>query len=122
MAKLDDASWHETATHIGMFVAWTILAKLWRGEPSHAAATKDVRRRAITGRQFLMRECDGKLSASDLTEEGAAFAENYYPERYMADYRRLLVQGLASDYAVEDSWANYDRVAPAIDRQWRAFA
>lgn len=119
MSKLDDASWHDTATHIGLFVAWIILHDLWKGEASQAAAVAKVRGRSMTGQQFLLRQCDGKLTSDDLTTAGAAFAERYYPKQYMKDYRRLLVGKLPSDYAVADSWENYDRLAEAIDKRWR---
>lgn len=119
MSKLDDASWHDTATHIGMFVAWTILNDLWKGEASQAAAVAKVRRRSMTGRQFLLQQCDGKLTSGDLAAKAAGFAGRYYPKLYMKDYRRLLVGKQPTDYAVEDSWENYDRLAEAIDKHWR---
>ena len=119
MSKLDDASWHDKATHIGLFVAWTLLTGLWKGEASQATAVAKVRRRAMTGTQFLMQQCDGKLVSDDLTAAGAAFAEHYYPKQYMKDYRRLLVGRQPTDYAVEETWENYDRLAEAIDKHWR---
>ncbi|MCX7366618.1 MAG: hypothetical protein NTV97_33050 [Alphaproteobacteria bacterium] len=119
MSKLDDASWHDTATHIGLFVAWTIMNDLWKGEASQAAAVTKVRRRSMTGQQFLLQQCDGKLTSGDLTAKGAGFAESYYPKQYIKDYRRLLVGKQATDYAVEDTWENYHRLAEAIDKHWR---
>ena len=119
MSKLDDASWHDTATHIGLFVAWIILHDLWKGEASQGPATTKVRRRSMTGGQFLLQQCDGKLTSDDLTAAGADFAEHYYPKQYMKDYRRLLVGKQPTDYAVADSWENYDRFAEAIDKRWR---
>lgn len=119
MSKLDDASWHDAATHIGLFVAWILLAGLWKGEASQTAVVAKVRRRSMTGGQFLLQQCDGKLTSDDLTAEGAGFAESYYPKQYMKDYHRLLVGKQPTDYAVDDTWENYDRLAEAIDKRWR---
>src|SRR5713101_5972437 len=99
----DQAAWHydgkypkdlpqeNSGTHIGMFLAWAIMNHMEGDEhqedcPSSLAA---VRERQMTGRQFLFRECDGKLGDVDLNEEGTAFAKDYYgdPDRlYLKDY------------------------------------
>lgn len=133
MKKLDDANWHanseefypglpeeNAATHIGFFVAWAINKGLWGEYPGTdwTAAAQRVRERAMTGRAFLLSECDGKLFPQMLTDEGCAFANKYYPNTYIKDYYSTLVVGLASGYLVEDSWDNYERMAEVIEQRY----
>jgi hypothetical protein len=80
----------------------------------------------MTGREFLMQECDEKLVDFCLNKEGNAFAQAYYerdgPGGYVSDYAELFVADLPSLYHVEDAWANYDRLAAVLDQrfaEWR---
>ncbi len=82
MAKFDDASWHWSAdnfpadapeengaTHIGMFVTWTIERGLF-ADPDltleEVEAVGAVRAGSMSGRDFLLRYFNGKLY-SDFT-------------------------------------------------------
>ncbi|WP_425614750.1 hypothetical protein NA78x_004625 [Anatilimnocola sp. NA78] len=140
---LDKAEWHSGGdfpedlppenggTHIGMFLAWAIVNGL-HGE-MHEEESHDeleaVRNRQMTGRDFLFQACDGKFWEEDLSEEGNAFAAVYYSGKegegygeYITDYDETLTADLPSTYHVEDTWANYDLLAPVIDRryaEWR---
>lgn len=133
MSKLDDVSWHlgggefpadipeeNSATHIGLFVAWAINKGLWRALPGIDWSThaEMVRNRTITGRNFVLTQCDGKLLSEMLNDEGASFAQTYYPHTYLGDFRRTLASSLASDYLVQDTWDNYDRMAAVIDSRF----
>jgi hypothetical protein len=142
MIAYDRADWHygsdfpkdlapeSGGTHIGMFVAWAILRGL-EGElhrEESPEALEQVRRREMTGRDFLMTECDEKFWEEDLNEEGNAFARAYYDTQggsglYLADYECTLGNGLPSTYHVEDTWAAFDQLCPVIDRrfaEWKA--
>ena len=118
-------------THIGMFLAWIILHGLIGTD--HLDDSVDelaaVRERRMTGRDFLIQQCDEKFWDSDLNEEGLAFTHAYYTGDdtsygdYIGDYQRLLAKGLPSVYHVQDSWENYDCLASAIDsayQRWKA--
>src|SRR5262245_2804454 len=129
----DRADWHyggdypeglpseNGGTHIGMFLGWAIMSGLegqfHRNEsPASLAA---VRARQMTGRQFLFKECDEKFWDEDLSDEGNAFAKDYYESnRYLEDYEVALAGDLPTLYHVEDSWQNYDRIAPVISRRF----
>ncbi len=116
-------------THIGMFLAWAITRGL-EGELHHEESVESlaaVRERRMTGRAFLLKECDGKFWEDDLNDVGNEFAHAYYGAEsapsYLDDYVSCLAEGLPSEYHVEDSWENFDRLAAIIDRrfaQWRA--
>lgn len=137
--KYDDASWHyggdfpddlpeeAAATHIGMFLAWAItndLAGELHLEDSQDSIQK-VKIRGMTGREFLLKECDGKFTDEDLNEEGNLFAQHYYEGeddhygRYLADYEEILLSGLPSMYHVDDTWDNFDKIEPPISKAYQ---
>ena len=118
------------ATHIGMFLAWIInnsLESEFHREES-ADALEAVRARAMTGREFLIDECDEKFWDEDLSDEGNEFAQEYYGVtteggQYFTDYEQILCAGLPSLYHVEDTWESYDKIAPTISKrfaEWKA--
>ncbi|HEX9961980.1 MAG TPA: hypothetical protein VGB00_13680 [Pyrinomonadaceae bacterium] len=116
----DDLTDEYGGTHIGIYLAWIINNNL-QGElhtEESAQALQDVRNRKITGRDFLVAECDEKFWEEDLNEEGLAFTEYYYREKYIPDYEEALAENLPSVYHVEDTWENYDKIAPVIDKRF----
>ena len=137
----DRADWHyggdfpeglapeNGGTHIGMFLAWAIIngleGDLHREESQDALQA--VRERRMTGRDFLFQECDEKFWDEDLSDEGNAFASWYYQGEddgspYLADYEQILGGEVATLYHVEDTWENFDKLAPTIDQrfqEWR---
>jgi hypothetical protein len=134
----DKAEWHydgdypedlpdeNGATHIGMFLAWIVLHKL-EGELQRdewPEALAELRARRITGRDFLMKQCDGALGEDELSPEGNDFAAAYYAsDQYLNDYTNVLGGDLPTLYHVTDSWENYDIIARVIDRrfkEWKA--
>ena len=138
MAKYDDASWHYEgeypdeqpeeggATRIGLFLAWAIrrglLSELHRHQRPEAVAA--VTARALTGAEFLLRECDEELTDEDLNAEGNRFAVWHYEDRYLEDYAELFADddGVETLYHVQDTWESYDRLERVLDRrfsEWR---
>ena len=133
--KYDDASWHyggdfpkdlpaeAGATHIGMFLAWAILRDMV-GELHQddcADSLEAVRSRKMTGAAFLIQECDEKFTDEDLSDLGNAFAGVYYEADYIDDYCAVFSEADTA-YHVGDTWANFDRIAPVLDRrlaEWR---
>jgi hypothetical protein len=154
MKKYDDASWHyggdfpadlpgeNGATHIGLFLAWAIdnnLLSAFQLEES-AADVSRVLKREITGRDFLLANCDGKLTEEDLNEPGNSFASDYYEDEsefaqktasYLKDftvaaeyYFREFGLDFESVYHIEDNWEFYEVFRVIIDtrfEQWKAF-
>ena len=134
--KYDDASWHyggefpkglprkNGATHIGMFLAWAIERDL-----AGDLHTKDdarmlalVKARKMTGARFLIECCDEKLTNDELNDEGDRFAQKYYEKTYFNDYWKVFGDEVDSLYEVRDTWTNYDRIKPVLDRRldaWR---
>jgi hypothetical protein len=134
--KYDDASWHyggdfpsdlpakAGATHIGMFVTWALLAGLENSKDPLGIET--LKSKGLTPGEFVMNECDEKFVDAFLNTEGNEFAKYYYFSEtgmFNNDYASTLASELPSIYHVGDSWTNYDKLKPIIDRrfaQWRS--
>ncbi|UWZ86180.1 DUF7832 domain-containing protein [Occallatibacter riparius] len=138
--KYDDASWHyggnfpsglpdkAGATHAGMFVAWALLSGL-AGElivDEFPQFIEKLRDRSLTPGQLFFNLCDGKFIDEDLNDVGNAFAQDYFnfqKGKYLKDYEATLGEGAATLYHVADSWENFDRLKPVLDRrftEWKA--
>jgi hypothetical protein len=138
MANIDRADWHyggnyppelpqeNAGTHIGMYLAWIILRGLGSKElVLHAADTYNwVRNREVTGRDLLFTKLDEKFFDELLSPEGEAFTRSYYETNgYANDYDRVLGADLPTLYHVQDTWENFDKLAPVLDERlaaWRA--
>lgn len=135
--KYDDADWHyggnfpddlpqeAGATHIGMFVAWALLAGL--AGRLHLEDFPDgleaLHQRSITPGAFLLNYCDEKFTDEDLNEVGNNFAKAYYDseEGYLVDYENIIAGDLPSLYHVADSWENFERLKPTLDSRFSAW-
>ncbi len=145
MSKYDDASWHyggdyspdlpieNGATHIGFFITWCVdnnLISDFQLEES-GEDIKRIELRQMTGREFLLNNCDEKFTDEDLNSQGNSFAEDYYSENsefakeyssYLKDYDGIISylqnkKGLAieSIYHVDDSWEIYEIIKAILD-------
>lgn len=111
------------ATHAGMFLAWAILRGMVGKEHAEDFADDldELRARTVTPGAYLMR-LDGKFTDEELNEEGNAFAASYFDlekGQYLTDYEKVLAKGLPSTYHVADSWDNFDRLQPTIDKRFK---
>jgi hypothetical protein len=131
--SIDRAEWHyggdfpsdlppeSGGTHIGMYLAWIIQRDL--GSAVLRKAARDslplLQARKITGRELLFTELDEKFFSSLLTKVGKEFTRDYYETGcYVDDYDEALGGKLPTLYHVQDSWANYDKLAPVIDSRF----
>lgn len=114
-----------SGTHIGMFLAWVINNNL-EGELHRSDSIESiqkVRAREMTGTEFLIKECDEKFWEDDLNAQGLEFARYYYESNtYFSDYENALLTDEPTIYHINDSWPNFDKLSPYIDRafsKWR---
>lgn len=136
MSSIDRMDWHyggdfpkglsneNGGTHIGMYLAWIInndlVGELHLEDSPDSITAKKARK--LTGRDFLIKECDEKFWEDDLNEEGLAFTKYYYSDsggmkEYISDYAETF-SGLDSLYEVEDTWDNYDIISKIIDQRY----
>ena len=118
-----DAKPEQGGTHIGMFLTWLIdnnlIGELY--EESSMDSINKVKSREMTGRDFLIEECDSKFYDEVVNDEGNEFIRNYYDvedSTYFGDYADVFddYEGI---YDVENSWENYDKLKPIIDMRYQ---
>lgn len=124
----------QAGVHIGFFLAWAFSRGFAgaRHLEGNGDGLADLAARRISGTDFLIRICDGKLWDVDFNSEGAAFAHDYYASHdcafaheygsYLNDYGKVFAG--YGDYCVEGSWENFDRLSPLLDErlaQWRRY-
>lgn len=154
MTKYDDASWHyggdfpaelsekNGSTHTGMFLNWCINKNLISDELKEDCKNEieSVKRREITGADFVIDACDGKFSEHDLNDLGNAFAKDYYVDEtdfgdkfssFATDYINIF-DSIAEEsdfeyetfYHIEDTYENYDMMKQIIDHrfsEWKEY-
>ncbi|AZA53872.1 hypothetical protein [Chryseobacterium sp. G0201] len=154
MSKYDDASWHyggdfpeglpskNGATHTGMFLNWCIHNDLHSEEMKEdfKDEIESLKRREITGAEFLLEVCDGKFTEYELNDLGNSFAKDYYVDEtdfadkfssFATDYINIF-DGKAEEsdyeyetfYHIEDTYENYDLMKLAIDHrfeEWKEY-
>jgi|SRR5215510_5005706 len=132
----DKAKWHyegdyptdlpqkSAFTHTGMFLTWLAdrgLLSQGFAEDFHEELKLLNERKITPGRIFQI--VDGVLASDMLNDDGNAFSKTYYvPDVYFGDYHGTLALTLPSSYHAADTWENYDKLKPAIDRrynEWR---
>ena len=137
----DDAHWHWNGNyppdllprdeqddplpvaHIAFFLVWAIERGLACAE--HADRTvPEVRQladRSITPWEYMTDRIGCRLEDGDFNEQGLAFTRAYYGKRratfYLDDFC-LVFDEAETGYHVADTWANYDRLKPLLDRAW----
>ncbi len=134
--KYDDASWHyggdnfpkglppeAGATHTGMFLVWALLQGLGGDIHIHDFPENlpSLEQRKITPGVFFLTACDGKFWDEDLNAQGNAFTAEYFDfERgaYLGDYDAALGSNLPELYYVADTWQNFDKLRPTLDRRY----
>ncbi len=154
MTKYDDASWHYSgdfpaeldkkngATHTGMFINWCVTNNFHSEElmEDHQNECESLKRREITGADFVIDALDGKFSEYDLNEMGNAFARDYYVDEtdfsekfssFATDYINVF-DSIAEEndyeyetfYHIEDTYENYDVMKQIIDhrfQEWKEY-
>lgn len=107
--------------HTGVFVGWLAdMDFLDDSTPHIADAIAQFKRRELTGPQLYARlgEC---LIDYMITSTGNRFARDYFDfskGMFLKDYRELLVKDLGSDYAVKDTWENYELIKRRFDERF----
>jgi len=134
----DDASHHyggnwppglprsQAYVHTGLFLGWIVGAGLCseRFSTDHAADLKTFRSGGISG-PALFERIGGILSSDMLSDEGAAFASEYFDLEqgaYLDDYGHLLADRQPTAYHVPDTAESARRISERIDlryAQWK---
>jgi hypothetical protein len=127
--KYDDASWHygadnfpkdqpqeHGATHIALFLRWG-FSKGWAGELHVENEPQEVQQGidgSLSATEFFLKYCDGKLTNEDFTDEGNAFAAQYYGEDglYLEDYHKAFGD---MEYLAPESRHDFAKFSAVLD-------
>lgn len=116
--------WLLAANHIGLFVQW-IIDRGFEGEDSDPEDCERVRSRQMTGTEYLMIDCDGKLWESDICEEVLPFVMAYYYDEageYLAHYTECCLDDEDKPcYGVITGEADYARLKAKIDAAYDSY-
>ena len=133
----DKAKWHyqgdypkdldvdQAFVHTGLYFGWIIETGLYSEEfaDDFKEEIAKFKARQITGPD-VYQSADGVFMDEFLNPEGNKFTNEYFDfakGEYLADYDKLF-PGLPSTYHVADTWENYDRLKPQLDKrfaEWR---
>lgn len=107
--------------HIGYYLTWLVDNNLFDHHNNLIAITEiqKIKNRTIKGTQFLKEFLDGVLIDEDLTAIGNEFSYYYYEKgTYFDDYFEVLCEDLPTIYHIQDSWENYNKIKPIIDKRY----
>lgn len=110
------------AEHIGLFMRW-IIERGFEGEDSDKEECEKVRNGQLSGAEYLLKNCDGKLWGEDIREDILPFAESYYDGNvYFNDYSRCCTNDDdRPPYGVKCSETDYLRLKNKIDKAYEKF-
>lgn len=120
-----EAGTRYAATHMGMYFTW-IIRHNFQGDIHNKNSRKDldeVRNEKMTGVEFLLKNCDGKLLNIDFNDEGLEFTKSYY-EYYLEDYSDLVLCDFDIEYSiyeVEDNWNIFISISDMLDEAYNNF-
>ena len=81
-----------------------------------------VRNGQLTGTEFFMRYCDGKLWDGDIREDILPFVNEYFNGAYLDDYCDCCIDETEKPiYEVISGKADYEKLREKIDAAYRAF-
>jgi hypothetical protein len=116
--------WLLAADHIGLFVQW-IIDRDFEGEDADPEDCEKVRFRQMTGSEYLMINCDGKLCESDIREDVLPFVMVYYYDEsgeYLAHYKECCLNNDDKPcYGVITGEEDYERLKAKIDAAYESF-
>lgn len=113
--------WLLAGNHIGQFVRWFIERHL-EGDDADEKDCQLVREGRMSGTEYLLNDCDGKLWASDVQEDVLPFVEFYYGDSYFSDYGDSCLNDTDKlCYSVLSDEADYRQLKEKIDRAYADF-
>lgn len=110
--------WSYAADHIGLFLRW-IIDNGFETDDVDIAVPEDCRRvrsGEMTGTDYLMSCCDGKLWEEDLCDDIIPFVNEYYSQ-YLRDYSEMF----KGCYMQLSGDKEYNQIRSVIDAAYEKF-
>lgn len=116
--------WLLAANHIGLFVQW-VIDRGFEGEDADTEDCEKVRARQMTGAEYLMVDCDGKLWESDICDKVLPFVMAYYYDEsgeYLTHYAECCLDDDDKPcYGVISDEDDYARLRAKIDAAYESY-
>ena len=107
--------------HIGLFLRWLVDRDLQSPEALPEKVEK-LRAGGMTGAEFLMEECDGRLWEEDISPQAMPFVREYYDGgKYFEDYGDCCLGDDKPLYGTLTSEEDYRQLSARIDRAYEEF-
>jgi hypothetical protein len=117
---------NQAFVHTGLFFAWLVnnglMSDFFISETGNEI--EKLKTRKLSPSELYM-NWDGVLLGEMLSKEGFNFALSYFDfdkGSYMTDYERTFKLTSEQVFVVQDTWDNYDKLKPVIDKayeKWR---
>ena len=133
----DNAEIYELAGNdVSLFLTWIIKRGFFETENYYMGDdhsidkyVDEVKRKELSGSDFLCEVCDYKLSRDDFSDEIAGFAGDYFQHDgehtcgdFAKDYESFITTKLGKElYTVKFSWEEFDAFKPYIDKAYRKY-
>ncbi|BDZ43060.1 hypothetical protein GCM10025865_23590 [Paraoerskovia sediminicola] len=130
--KYDDLEWHVedagndrqlACAHMGVFLAWALIEGHTSTEFDAELSTpvEAVRSRRMSGTEFLLKYCDGKLTSDCFGPAFNRFVKGYYEgsSQYFADYGEVIAPHGA--YEDVETWELYERIAGTLSARFESW-
>ena len=122
--KQEEDVWLLAANHIGLFMQWIVDHNFEGGESDKDECDK-VRKRKISGAEYIMNNCDGKLWGGDIREDILPFVKVYYYDdgaRYLYHYTEICLDSIDKPcYSVLTREKEYNKLKERMDMSYKNF-
>ncbi|MGL5712880.1 MAG: hypothetical protein ACRCXT_18210 [Paraclostridium sp.] len=114
--------------HMGMYFTWIINSNLESEELTNTYKEDiiKIKNRKMTGKEFLIDNCNGILNDKFIYKEAREFTFWYYLSsredycQYLADYLDVFLdENINSLYKLDDSWDNYEKISRVITSRYK---
>ncbi len=121
--KDNEIIWKLAGNHIAMLFTWMVETGLApngnsMGE-SYVTDIERLKRREITGTDFLCKQCDFVITQDDFLPEAQNFM-NYYQRRYMPRYSQVMLKRHKTVF-LEFNWEDYNAVARLFSIDYKSW-
>lgn len=118
----EDEIWSLSANHIGLFLRW-IIENGMEGDEADEEECEKVRNGQMSGSEYLLNNCDGKLWDEDIREDILPFVEYYYNANgYFKDYADCCINDNDKPlYGIISSENDYLQLKEKISEAYRNF-
>ncbi len=119
-----EAIWEYAGNHISYFLTWLIKNDYYNLDAyvgSHEVdevveAMKKVKKKKLTGYEFLSEYCNKKFYKKDVVVEIHDFVDSYYNEKFKVDYKSFVQMVLGKEVnGLGFSWDEYENFSGLLD-------